>query len=743
MGKQSRRQRTPAPTSMDSAAAKRRVQNQFVYHEEELLEIFNSRAVTQFMTGTEDEQRKLVSPVLQERLHACMPQVECPPDKLEDLAIQAGHRLNRMELPRMVDLLRGPTDAFVAELQTMFDSLRLGDAIFDDDLNERQLLTKWLGKERVAPFLRGRPSERRAELSTVIRCEVLAAHKALGLSYNHAHSEEHNTLVVNYVVEEIFLLDMQDILVMWDGATMQPRDRFTTFMEQLAPGAHAFAQRMRKGRAKTETDAHRERAREEAMERIRAFRAYARERGEAFAERVASAAAAGRLRPRPTPAPPPPPPSPPDWAAIEERKQRAAIRDRIEHAREIVRNDTSLEAIAARSLDEALSLTRGEMPRPENYQRYYDKFAESLRSQGYPHDQVDPLVDILKRKFEGGADTEETVRVLMEFLGDHGNGALAEQRREVHASNLSSALGGVSEYALGVAAEEEQQAAEPLPEPEPPDPVPPPPPPPEAPPVARQPRNWKPIEWMNSKHYREMLEAPGAAGDCLRAQVANVMDRAMERGATAREAAMEAEMVATDAGACDREDARVQAKRDKKAKRRARKEKEEQAAKRELAERRKAREEEEEEEERRMRAPLTPAERKQFRTVMEQEEQEMEAEAVAQRARPGSSSQHAEETDPQDDEFCDDMERALQLSAEEATYREVQAVLAQDAAPVAPAPAPQPERATAECAVCWEAATHLVSPCGHFCLCEACSQGMSQCPICRGSVQSLIKVFVS
>ena len=245
-------------------------------------------------------------------------------------------------------------------------------------------------------------------------------------------------------------------------------------------------------------------------------------------------------------------------------------------------------------------------------------------------------------------------------------------------------------------------------------------------------QGWKPIEWMNPKQYRQMLKAPGAIGDRLRAQVANVMDRAMERGATVRDAAMEAEMSATDAAACDRDDGRAQAKRDKKARRRERKEKEAQAAARVMAEQRKAR----------ISQLVDEAE--------EAEEQEEEAvvvddwvEQVYECERPGSSSQHAQETDPQDAEFCNEMERALQLSAEEATFREVQAVLAEDATPPAPAPAPEPERATAECAVCWEEATHLVSPCGHFCLCEACSQGMSKCPICRGSVQSIIKVFVS
>lgn len=703
MGKQSRRTRAPAPTDMDSVAAKRRVQNQLVYSETELLEVFNSRAVTQFMTGTEDDQRKLVCPVLQERLHSCMPQVSCPPGQLEDLAVKVGHRLNQMELPRMVDLLRGPTVAFVAELQTMFDSLRLGDAILDDDLNERQLLSKWLGKERVAPFLRGRPSERRAELSTIMRCEVLAAHKALGLRYDHEHYEEQNNLVVNYVVEEIFLLDMQDILAMWDGETKKPRERFTAFMIQLAPGAHAFAQRMRKGRAKTETGAQRERAREEAMERIRAFRAYARKRGADFAARAAARAKSDKSKAL-------------DWDAINEKKERAAARDRLKHAREAVRADTSLAAIAARSLDEALAMTAEGDHSPEKLERYYEQFGETLAMQGYPVEHIPPLVEILRQKFEDNADTDDTVEQLMACI-PRDVALNPERERELPPPPPSSPP---DEQASPAAPQQVEDGwvgglAE-------------------APAPSEPPPGWKPIEWMNTKHYHEMLKAPGAVGDRLRAQVANVMDRAMERGATARDAAMEAEMVATDAAACDREDARVQAKRDKKAKRRARKEKEEQAAKRELAERRKARI---------------------SRLVDEAEEAEGvgmddSVEQVHACESPGSSSQHAaaapspEGTDPQDDEFCNDMERALQLSAEEATYREVQAVLAEDAAPpTAPTPAPTPERATAECAVCWEVATHLVSPCGHFCLCEACSKNMAQCPICRGDVQAIIKVFVS
>jgi hypothetical protein len=61
----------------------------------------------------------------------------------------------------------------------------------------------------------------------------------------------------------------------------------------------------------------------------------------------------------------------------------------------------------------------------------------------------------------------------------------------------------------------------------------------------------------------------------------------------------------------------------------------------------------------------------------------------------------------------------------------------------APSPEPEGERTIAECAVCLETATHLVSPCGHFCLCETCSKNMAKCPLCRGEVHAMIKVFVA
>ena len=48
------------------------------------------------------------------------------------------------------------------------------------------------------------------------------------------------------------------------------------------------------------------------------------------------------------------------------------------------------------------------------------------------------------------------------------------------------------------------------------------------------------------------------------------------------------------------------------------------------------------------------------------------------------------------------------------------------------------------CIVCWvEPRTHLIFPCGHKCLCEACSATIGeQCPMCRGPKVGVCRVFV-
>ena len=49
------------------------------------------------------------------------------------------------------------------------------------------------------------------------------------------------------------------------------------------------------------------------------------------------------------------------------------------------------------------------------------------------------------------------------------------------------------------------------------------------------------------------------------------------------------------------------------------------------------------------------------------------------------------------------------------------------------------------CSICLTAAkTHVLTPCGHKCMCKRCARGYragSQCPICRNSVQSVMRVY--
>lgn len=48
------------------------------------------------------------------------------------------------------------------------------------------------------------------------------------------------------------------------------------------------------------------------------------------------------------------------------------------------------------------------------------------------------------------------------------------------------------------------------------------------------------------------------------------------------------------------------------------------------------------------------------------------------------------------------------------------------------------------CVICWEGPkTHVVVPCGHQCVCDSCSSAIGQrCPMCRGDVERVVKVFL-
>ena len=64
-------------------------------------------------------------------------------------------------------------------------------------------------------------------------------------------------------------------------------------------------------------------------------------------------------------------------------------------------------------------------------------------------------------------------------------------------------------------------------------------------------------------------------------------------------------------------------------------------------------------------------------------------------------------------------------------------------------PKPEPPRpastnpTTAECAICLDDNTeYAVVPCGHRCLCASCINAVSKCPVCRGAMTTVLRVFI-
>jgi hypothetical protein len=58
-------------------------------------------------------------------------------------------------------------------------------------------------------------------------------------------------------------------------------------------------------------------------------------------------------------------------------------------------------------------------------------------------------------------------------------------------------------------------------------------------------------------------------------------------------------------------------------------------------------------------------------------------------------------------------------------------------------PVAQQDAEETQCVVCMDAAKdHLVLPCKHLCVCEACAQLLSdRCPVCRGPIEHITQVF--
>jgi hypothetical protein len=89
---------------------------------------------------------------------------------------------------------------------------------------------------------------------------------------------------------------------------------------------------------------------------------------------------------------------------------------------------------------------------------------------------------------------------------------------------------------------------------------------------------------------------------------------------------------------------------------------------------------------------------------------------------------------------------ALRMQSDALRLQQVQAQLGVPlAAPAAPAPHPDDEED--QCVLCFDAPKdHIIIPCGHMCVCEACAKQLTQmknpsCPICRTAIQQTTKVF--
>ena len=88
---------------------------------------------------------------------------------------------------------------------------------------------------------------------------------------------------------------------------------------------------------------------------------------------------------------------------------------------------------------------------------------------------------------------------------------------------------------------------------------------------------------------------------------------------------------------------------------------------------------------------------------------------------------------------------ALRMRSGALRMQQVQAQLGVSPA----APAPHPDAEETMCVVCFDAPKdHIIVPCGHQCVCEACAEQLTNtrtpmCPVCREPIIQTMKVFCS
>ena len=87
---------------------------------------------------------------------------------------------------------------------------------------------------------------------------------------------------------------------------------------------------------------------------------------------------------------------------------------------------------------------------------------------------------------------------------------------------------------------------------------------------------------------------------------------------------------------------------------------------------------------------------------------------------------------------------ALGMQRDALRLQEAQAQLGSSVVPPA---APHPDAEETQCVVCFDAPKdHIIVPCGHMCVCEACAEQLTKtrtptCPVCRRAIRETVKVF--
>ena len=147
--------------------------------------------------------------------------------------------------------------------------------------------------------------------------------------------------------------------------------------------------------------------------------------------------------------------------------------------------------------------------------------------------------------------------------------------------------------------------------------------------------------------------------------------------------------------------------------------------------------------------------REMFEQVVEEAERAMhEAERVREQAVQEAEQDREQEvawiirSNTSKMREMEDKIQVIRVEAQE--WRQMATLLQGQSPPPASAPAPAlPVGAStrSECVICADnPATFVIVPCGHVCLCERCKDALlargGDCPICRGKIENIFKVFL-